>query len=124
MTDFWDSFLDNEGRQRGDINQAARELDWLKVDVERLQQGSAKLADQESLRQECERLQARFDKLKQAHLRLRSRTDRIELVVEALFVHLESTGSLALDRLRELVEQIDAADGKVDGRARKRPTAR
>ncbi len=122
MTSFWDTLFDSEYKQRCDINDAAAELDDMRSVVRDLQHSESTSKSKTAPQQEIYRLELRLEKLKQAHLRLRGRMDRVELVTEALFVHLESTGSLDRSRLRELIEQIDAADGKVDGRARKQPT--
>ena len=50
------------------------------------------------------------------------RLNRVELVTEALFMHLEKQGQIDRAGLREMMEQIDARDGETDGRARKRGT--
>jgi hypothetical protein len=44
------------------------------------------------------------------------RLDRLELLVQALFTHLERHGQLDRAQLAALVEQIDLADGALDGR--------
>lgn len=87
-------------------------------DLSRVEAQAAETAEAE--RQRYDVLVARHEKLKESHLRLRKRVDRIELVAEALFVHLERSGKLEADAFGELMQELDAADGKLDGRVKKR----
>ncbi len=96
-----------------DIHDAQEDLSRVEAEAA----GSA-----EEARQRYDQLAERHQKLKQAHVRLRQRVDRIELVAEALFVHLERTGQLEGGAFAELMQELDAADGKVDGRAKTRST--
>lgn len=91
-----------------------------KEDLSRVEADAAESA--EAARKRYDQLAERHQKLKQAHVRLRQRVDRIELVAEALFVHLERAGKLEAGAFGELMQELDAADGKVDGRAQKRST--
>ncbi|MBW2528377.1 MAG: hypothetical protein JRI23_29650 [Deltaproteobacteria bacterium] len=101
------------------IDDVHDDLDRAQDDLRALEDS---LEDLGKLRQAHVKLTKRFEKLKQAHLRLRERAYRVELVVEAIFAHLESQGQMDRDGLRRWMDEIDAADGKQDGRARKRRT--
>ena len=101
------------------IDNVHDDLDDAQDDIRTL---AGKLADMGELRRAHVKLAKRFEKLKTAHLRLRDRADRIELVVEGLFAHLQAQGGLDRDELRRRMDEIDEADGKRDGRARKRRT--
>jgi len=114
--------FDSDYLQRRDIDEARAELDDMRSAVRDMQHTKAAAKSDAVSQYEVDRVELRLEKLKQAHLRLRDRMDRVELVTEALFVHLESTGALDGPGLRKLIKQIDAADGKVDGRARKKPS--
>lgn len=89
-------------------------------DLSRIQADAVQTAEAE--RQRYDELVERHEKLKQAHLRLRKRVDRIELVAEALFVHLQRSEKLDAGAFDELMQELDAADGKLDGRVQKPST--
>lgn len=47
------------------------------------------------------------------------RIERLELLVETLLHHLERSGQLDRQKFGDLVEQVDLADGNLDGRISK-----
>jgi hypothetical protein len=96
MADFFAHLFDNEYRQRDDI-------ETLRLDAE---------LDADNIRRLAGHLDA-----------TRSRLDRAELVIEAMFVYLENQGLMNREVLATLIREVDGLDGKVDGRAGVKPTS-
>lgn len=47
---------------------------------------------------------------------LRKRVDQLELMLEALYAHMENKGDIDREKLSDLMIQVDLADGVEDGR--------
>ncbi len=118
-----ESALDG-GVSCADIDVQKAELEWQRSDLKELQ---ADIEDLDKLREHHIKLREHHIKLRDHHVKvrkhfvaLRDRVDRMELMLEALFVHSESKGDIDKDTLRRIMRELDAADGKQDGRLRKR----
>lgn len=88
----WRHLLDTEYKQRDDIDAAQEAAD-----------AAASAAEQS-------RHFARTNE---------QRVERLELLLETLFHHLEQSGLIDRQKFAVLVEQIDLADGNLDGRISK-----
>lgn len=105
-----------------------RAQDWGQLQALKKHDGELGMLDddlhelKQAVKEGDEAAHERVTKLR-VHFRvLRTRLNRVELVAEALFMHLESQGQIDRKRLLSLMEEIDARDGEADGRAKKRST--
>lgn len=78
--------------------------------------------DIETLRQNAELDGENIHRMRQRLDRLERRIDRAELVVETLFMALENQGLLNPQIFQTLLREVDALDGRVDGRAGVKPS--
>jgi len=99
--------------QMTELRKHEGELEMLDDDLHELKE--AVREGREDVLQQVTKLEGRVELV-------RKRLNRVELVTEALFMHLEKQGQIDRAGLREMMEQIDARDGETDGRARKRGT--
>jgi soluble cytochrome b562 len=86
----WKHLFDSEYRQRRDIEELRHRMDAAAADTPDDQRDEVRA--------------------------LRRRVDQLELMVEALFGHLESKGELDREGFAKLMVQIDLADGVEDGK--------
>ena len=112
LDELFDSRLSDEG-QRDALDQHDHKLSSIDRDLDEIAA---------ALREGDERLHRRVSKLKKHFDILYRRVNRLELVTEALFAHMEANGEITKQTLRARMGAIDVSDGKRDGRARNRRT--
>lgn len=115
MSGFWDYLFDSEYKQRDDIDDAREQVSRVDDELRSITRGLQR--DQRQTQQAVKRAGKALRHLRRQLDGAETRIDRIELVTEALFLHLEQHNGLTRERLRELMHEVDAADGKVDGKA-------
>ena len=94
--DFWDYLFDNEYYQRADIQSLKKQsLIWKQT--------------QKRDRQQVNDQQKRIEELE-------DQVGQLALLCRSLLTVLREDGTVKPERLREVMDQIDAADGTVDGK--------